>query len=165
MSEKDRPRKPVGADLILPACAAAYALYYVWSVHEFPLEAQLSGAILACMLLLLVAIYFVRVALGFFAGKYSLGLGDFFGPPASLKRRAVFFFLMLGTLVVVPWLGFTLTTFTFLSISFLVLGVRPVSRALSVAGIGALTGWLFFIVLLDTNFPEGPFERLVQAVF
>ncbi|WP_299842601.1 tripartite tricarboxylate transporter TctB family protein [uncultured Jannaschia sp.] len=75
------------------------------------------------------------------------------------------FLLMLGTLVVVPWLGFTLTTFAFLSVSFLVLGVRPVSRALAVAGTGALTGWLFFIVLLDTNFPEGPFERLVQAVF
>ncbi|WP_299844014.1 hypothetical protein [uncultured Jannaschia sp.] len=72
----------------------------MWSVHEFPLEAQLSGAILAGMLLLLVAIYFVRVALGFLAGRYSLGLGDFFGQPASLMGRGLFFLLVVSRGVV-----------------------------------------------------------------
>lgn len=165
MQEQERTKKPVGADLILPVCAAAYAIYYVWSVHEFPMEAQLSGLILAGMLLLLVGLYFIRVALGLSAGRYGLGVGSFFGPSNSLRGRAIFFVLMLVTLVVIPWLGFTLTTFAFLLLSFLALGVRPVSRALTVAGIGALTGWFFFILLLGTRFPEGPFERSVQAVF
>lgn len=165
MSEKGPTKKPVGADLILPVCAAAYAAYYVWSVRDFPMEAQLTGLLLAGMLLLLVGLYFIRVARGFGAGRYGFGMGDFFGPPDSLRGRAIFFVLMLVTLVVIPWLGFTLTTFAFLLLSFIALGVRPVARALAVAGAGALVGWFFFILLLSTRFPEGPFERAVQAVF
>lgn len=165
MLEKDHAKKPVGADLILPVCAAAYAVYYAWSVWDFPAEAQLSGLILAGMLLILVALYFIRVSRGFSAGRYSFGLGDFSGPSESLRGRAIFFALMLVALAVMPWLGFTLTTFAFLALSFLALGVRPVSRALIIAGTGALAGWFFFILLLSTRFPEGPFERAVQAVF
>ncbi len=165
MRENDRARKPVGADLILPICAAAYAVYYAWSVRDFPMEAQLSGIILASMLLLLVALYLIRIARGLSTGRYSLGLGKFFGPSESMRGRAIFFALMLVALVLIPWLGFTLTTFAFLSLSFLALGVRPVSRALIIACTGALAGWFFFIFLLSTRFPEGPFERAVQAVF
>jgi hypothetical protein len=165
MPEKEITKKSVGADLIIPVCSAAYAIYYVWSVFDFPKEAQLSGLILAGMLLLVVGIYFVRIIRGLVSGRYHLGFGSFFGPPASLRGRAIFFVLTLVALVVISWLGFTLTTFAFLSLSFIALGVRPISHALVVAAIGALVGWFFFIVLLGTHFPEGPFERAMEALF
>ena len=165
MNENKSDARPVGAELILPVCAAVYALYYVWSVWDFPAEAQLSGIMLAGLLLSLVALYMVRLLRGFAVGKFSMGFGEFFGPQQSRFGRAMFFCLMLVTLLLVRWLGFTLTTFGFLFSSFLVLGVRPLSRALLIAGIGALTGWFFFIFLLGTHFPEGPFERLIEAVF
>ena len=42
MPERDQ-KTPVGADLIIPVAAAAYAVYYVASVADFPFEAQISG--------------------------------------------------------------------------------------------------------------------------
>ncbi|MCQ0971104.1 hypothetical protein MLD63_11785 [Paracoccus sp. TK19116] len=164
MNDRSGARKPVGADLILPVCAALYAVYYVWSVWDFPAEAQLSGIILAGLLLSLVAIYMIRIIRGLSLGRYSLGMGNFFGPQESRKSRGIFFLLILAALVGLPWLGFTLSTFVFLAASFFVLGVRPIGRGIMIAAIGALTGWFFFIFLLGTHFPEGPFERLIGTV-
>ena len=164
MIEKKATSKPVGADLILPVCAALYAIYYVWSVWDFPAEAQLSGIMLAGLLLLLVAIYLIRVLRGFARGRYSMRFGNLFGPRESRRGRAVFFCLMLVALVLVPWLGFTLTTFSFLACSFIALGVRPIRRAVQIAAVGGLVGWFFFIFLLGTHFPQGPFELLVEAL-
>ncbi len=164
MSERE-PKTPIGADLIIPVTAGAYALYYVFSVRDFPFEAQISGMALAGLLGILVLIYFVRVARGFAAGRLSPGIGRFFGPRESRAARAAFVGLIVGFILVVPYLGFTLTTFAFLAASFLIAGARPVRRALIVAGAASLSGWLFFIVLLDTRFPEGPFERAMEALF
>ncbi|MDP0929563.1 tripartite tricarboxylate transporter TctB family protein [Paracoccus onubensis] len=164
MTEKQAASKPVGADLILPVCAALYALYYVWSVWDFPAEAQFSGIMLAGLLLLLVTIYLIRVLRGLASGRYSMGFGDLFGPRESRRNRSVFFCLMLAALVLVPWLGFTLTTFSFLASSFIALGVRPFWRAVQIAAVGGLVGWFFFIFLLGTHFPKGPFELLVEAL-
>ena len=164
MTDRPGAKKPVGADLILPVSAALYAVYYVWSVWDFPAEAQLSGIILAGLLLTLVAIYMIRILRGLSLGRYVLGLGDFFGPRDSLRGRVLFFLLTLAALPALPWLGFTLTTFVFLAASFFVLGVRPVRRGIMIAAIGALVGWFFFIFMLGTHFPAGPFEQLVGQV-
>lgn len=158
-------RKPVGADLIIPIAAGAYAIYYVLSVRSFPWQAQMSGMILAGLMLLLVLIYMARVAIGLRRGRYTMGFGDFFGAPASRASRAIFVALIVAYIFAVPYLGFTLTTFAFLALSFHVAGARPVGRALLTAGLAALGGWFFFIVLLNTRFPKGPFEQLMGAIF
>ncbi|MGQ7793859.1 hypothetical protein ACUN0C_15740 [Faunimonas sp. B44] len=158
-------KKAVGADLIIPLAGAAYAIYYVWSVRDFPREAQTSGMILAGMLLLLVFLYLVRVAVGLGAGRYSLGLGNFLGPKETRAARGIFFLLLLVSAYLIGSAGFTLTTFAFLSLSFIVLGIRPIWRALAIAAAAALIGWLFFIVLLGTRFPVGPFEQFMRSVF
>lgn len=164
MSDHDI-RKPVGADLIIPVAAGAYAIYYVLSVRTFPWQAQMSGLMLAALMLLLVAIYLTRLVIGFRRGQYTMGFGDFFGAPATRVSRAIFVALIVGYILAVPYLGFTITTFVFLAISFHVAGARPVKRALLTAGIAAVGGWLFFIVLLNTRFPEGPFEQAMDALF
>lgn len=163
MSQLDK-KKPVGADLIIPVAAAAYAFYYVASVAHFPFEAQVSGIALAGVLGVLVLAYFLRVARGLRSGALSLGLGRFFGPPESRPARAAFIGLIVGFIVVLPYLGFTLTTFAFLALSFVVAGARPVWRAVAIAAGLAIAGWLFFIVLLGTRFPTGPFERAFGAI-
>ena len=165
MSQQNTRKKPVLADLILPVGAAAYAIYYVVSVRDFPFEAQLSGMVLAGLLCFLVLVFLVRTMIGLNRGRLYLGLGDFFGPPETAPRRLIFLLLIIGYVVAVPWLGFTLTVFAFLGLAFVVVGVRPWRRGLIVAGAAALVGWLFFVVLLDTHFPEGPFERAVGALF
>jgi hypothetical protein len=163
MPDRDQ-KKPVGADLIIPVVGAGYAIYYVFSVADFPFEAQVSGIALASLLGLLVLLYLVRVAAGLRRGTLSLGLGQFFGPAQSRLARGAFVGLIVGFIVVLPYLGFTLTTFAFLALSFVVAGARPVWRAVAIAAVVAIVGWLFFIVLLGTRFPMGPFERAFAAL-
>jgi hypothetical protein len=164
-SENDGKSRPIGADLILPVMGGAYAVYYIISVRDFPFEAQVSGFALAALLCVLVLVFLARVGIGLAQGRYEPGFGDFLGPVESRARRGIFLVLIVANVVAAPYLGFTLTTFVFLFLSFWAVGVRPIRRALTVAACAALAGWLFFIVILSTRFPEGPFERLMQAVF
>lgn len=161
---QQQSRRPIGADLIIPVTAAAYAIYYVWSVRDFPFEAQFSGLALAGLVALFTLIYFARLVQGFAQGRYSLGFGRFLGPQEGRSGRLAFVGLIIGYIVVVPYLGFTLTTFTFLASAFLANGARPVWRPIALAAAASFLGWLFFILLLDTRFPQGPFERAMEAL-
>lgn len=78
-------RKPVGADLIIPITAAAYAIYYVWSVRTFPFEAQFSGLALAGLVGLLTLIYFARVARGLPKGAIGSASAAFWGPRRGVR--------------------------------------------------------------------------------
>jgi hypothetical protein len=71
----------------------------------------------------------------------------------------------IGFCVLIELLGFTLTTFLFLSISMIILakGKRPVFIAM-VSAIMALGGWAVFIWAFDTRFPRGWFETTMKAV-
>jgi hypothetical protein len=87
----------------------------------------------------------------FFVGSILLGL--------------VAVLLAIGYVAVIAWLGFTLTTFAFLSAAMLTLndGRRP-GFVLGLAAALALGGYLLFIVAFQTRFPVGPFERLMGAL-
>lgn len=158
-------RRAVGADLIIPVAASLYAVYYVYSIWDFPQQAQYSGFMLAGLLLVLTGLFFVRIRLGVGRGLYSLKVSGLLGPAESRNRRLAFFGLIIVYMLIVEWTGFTLTTFLFLAASLAVLGIRPIRRVLVFAGVAALSGWFFFIVLLGTRFPRGPFEELVALAF
>jgi hypothetical protein len=163
MSDKSgRLKKRVGADIIIPVLGALYAVYYVASVWDFPPEAQRSGIFMASLLLFLVFVFFVRTAYELANGKAELDFSVILGPKDGRKNRLAFFGLILGYLLIVRWGGFTLTTFLFLFGGSLLAGLRPVKKALIFAGCASIGGWLFFIVLLKTRFPAGPFETLIK---
>ncbi|MGJ3264693.1 MAG: tripartite tricarboxylate transporter TctB family protein [Salinarimonas sp.] len=84
------------------------------------------------------------------------------GPIEGRGGRIGFLALVVAYVFVVSRGGFTLTTFVFVLLASLLAGRRPVGRALAFAAVAALSGWLFFIVLLGTRFPRGPFEHLVS---
>lgn len=157
----NRPRHAAGADLIIPVAASLYAVYYVWSVWDFPPEAQRSGIFMASLLLGLSALFFLRTIIRLARGRARWDFATILGPEEGRGSRAAFFGLILGYLLIVAWGGFTLTTFLFLALGSYVSGLRPFRRALVFAAAGALGGWLFFIVILKTRFPRGPFEDLV----
>ncbi len=158
----NRPRHTAGADLIIPIAASLYAVYYVYSVWDFPPEAQRSGIFMATLLLVLSALLFLRTAVRLARGTARWEFASILGPVDGRISRLVFFGLIIGYLLIVSWGGFTLTTFLFLALSSYVAGLRPIRRAVTFAVIGALGGWLFFIVILNTRFPRGPFEDLVS---
>ena len=159
-----RPVKKVGADLIIPVIATLYAVYYVASVWDFPPEAQRSGMFLAALLIGLSVLCFIRTAVQFMRGRAEWEFSSVLGPREGRGRRGAFFALIIGYLFVVPWGGFTLTTFLFLLVGSILAGLSPVRKAAIFAAIASLGGWFFFIFLLGTRFPRGPFEEFVTWV-
>jgi hypothetical protein len=165
MSDGKSPdRKQVGSDLIIPVAGIAYAIYYVYSVWDFPAQAQRSGLFLASLLVGLCLILFIRIGFQLAQGRLEWEFTALLGPPEGRMRRLGFVALIAAYLLTVRTLGFTLTTFAFLFLGSLLAGLNSVRRAAVFAASAALAGWLFFIVLLGTRFPRGPFEALVAQV-
>lgn len=162
--ETPSDRKQVGSDLIIPVFGIAYAIYYVYSVWEFPAEAQRSGLFLAGLLSFLCALFFLRIAVVALRGKAELEFTALLGPPEGRLRRLGFVALIAAYLLTVRTLGFTLSTFSFLFFGSMLAGLESVRRAAAFAAVAAIAGWLFFIVLLGTRFPLGPFEALMAQV-
>lgn len=162
--EKPSDRKQVGSDLIIPVFGIAYAIYYVSSVWSFPAEAQRSGFFLAGLLVFLCLLFFLRVVIQTLRGQVEFEFTALLGPREGRLGRLGFVGLIGAYLLTVKTLGFTLTTFSFLFFGALLAGIGSVRRAASFAAIAAISGWLFFIVLLGTRFPLGPFEALMTQV-
>src|SRR3546814_348810 len=98
MSQNDQSKVPGGADLIIPVAAGAYAIYYVYSVWDFPFEAQISGLALAGLVCALVLAYFARTALDVLRGRQSLGFGSL-SDSRKLRSAGVVFLLTVGYIV------------------------------------------------------------------
>lgn len=165
MSNDAAPRvRSAGAELVIPVAGFAYAIYYVYSVWDFPLQAQISGMMLAGLLVLLSLIFFARIAMALASGRARMDFTPLLGPRVGRSGRIVFVLLTLAYVPIVPYGGFVLTTFAFVLAGSTAVGLRPISKAVTFAAFASLGGWLFFIVILRTRFPPGPFEKLMQPV-
>lgn len=164
-SPRGRHTHPVGGDLIIPIAAVAFTLYYFSSIISSPWEAQVNAFFVGSILIVLVVVQLIRSGRMLLTGEGDLSLGELLGPPAIRRKRLLLLLLTIGYVVVVEWLGFTLTTFLFLTAAMLLLndGRRP-AFILGVAAAMALGGYLLFVVAFQTRFPEGPLEHLLGAV-
>jgi len=164
-SPRGRRTHPVGGDLIIPIAAVAFTLYYFSSIISSPWEAQVNAFFVGSILLVLVAVQLVRSGRQLLTGEGDLGLGELIGPTTILRKRLLLLLLTIGYVAVIEWLGFTLTTFLFLTAAMLLLndGRRP-GFILGLAAALALGGYLLFIVAFQTRFPTGPLEHLLGAV-
>jgi hypothetical protein len=164
-SPRRRQTRPVGGDLIIPIAALAFTLYYFSSIISSPWEAQVNAFFVGSILIVLVAVQLVRSGRQLLIGEGDLRLGDLVGPSAIFCKRLLLLLLTIGYVVVIEWLGFTLTTFLFLAAAMLLLndGRRP-GFIVGLAAALALGGYLLFIAAFQTRFPEGPLEHLLGAV-
>jgi hypothetical protein len=169
MSERplDRPdRKEVGAELILPTAAVLFTLYYFTTIQEVPWTAQVSALLVGTVLIVLCLALAVRTFLGVRRGDQSLGFGPLIAPRAYVGKRLLLLGLTLGYVLVIEWLGFTLTTLVFL---FAGMSLLSNGRRLGLIGVLSvalsLGGYLLFVVAFETRFPAGPLEAAFKAVF
>jgi hypothetical protein len=164
-SPRGRHTHPVGGDLIIPIAAVAFTLYYFSSIISSPWEAQVNAFFVGSILIVLVAVQLIRSARMLLTGEGDLGLGELIGPSAILHKRLLLLLLTIGYVVVIEWLGFTLTTFLFLTAAMFLLndGRRP-GFIVGLAAALALGGYLLFIVAFQTRFPMGPLEHLLGTV-
>src|SRR3546814_17492987 len=86
--DKRHYRKGIGADLILPLMAAAYAVYYLYTVADFPWEAQMMGTFIAIAIWLLVGLMVVRTALKVWRGAATLSATGLTRPQSKLLLRS-----------------------------------------------------------------------------
>ena len=87
-------------------------------------------------------------------------------PLSYVKTRLYLLGLTVGYIVVINWLGFTITTFLFLFLAMALLGQgKRVKLSLSLAAALSISGYLLFIVAFETRFPFGPFETALEALF
>ncbi len=158
-------KRSVGAELVIPIMAAGYALYYIYTILDYPLEAQINGLFLGGVLCALVAVLLVRVAAQRLRGEVDFGMQRLLAPLSMIPARLVFLALTIAYIVVIPWFGFTLTTFIFILGSMLALRVRSKKLLVLMPLLSAAGGYIFFIALLNTRFPKGPVEHFLAGIF
>jgi hypothetical protein len=170
MDEPDKPApkapRPIGGELIIPVGAVAFTLYYFSTIVASPWEAQVNAFFVGSILILLVLILLIRLGRAVLGGAASLRLGGLIEPLTVAPKRLAVLLLAIGYVLVLDWLGFTLTTFLFLATAMLILSNgRRAGFTVGLAAALALGGYLLFVVAFQTRFPAGPVEWLLGSVF
>ncbi|MEQ8354265.1 MAG: hypothetical protein RH942_01900 [Kiloniellaceae bacterium] len=164
-TQESGERRQIGGELVIPVLALSFTLYYISTVIDSPWTAKLNAYMVGSVLIVLVLLFIGYALREVLTGRATLGASNLFGPYDILPKRLGFMALSLGYLIVMPWLGFTLTTFAFMAGSMMLLGGarRPVVY-LAAAVVMAAVAFGVFIILFQKRFPKGPVEILVQAL-
>jgi hypothetical protein len=163
--DKEKKKRPaIGADLIIPALAVAFTLYYFSTIWELGWEAKANGLAIGTTLLLLIGILLARVILQVRRGKATLSMDRILQPLESQGRRLGLIATIIAFILVLPWLGLTLAIFCFMCATMLVLGVRRPLPLLATAFCVAVGGYVGFIAVLNTRFPHGPVENILARI-
>jgi len=170
MTEKEEVRKTVsrsiGSDLIIPVMAFCFTIYYFFTIIDAPWTAQVAAFIVGTILIFLVVTFVVRSINSATTNGEVLDFTNLVNPKPLLPKRIIILVLTLAFIFIVPHLGFTLTTFLFLSLSMMVLGEFKEKRfILLLSAALSIGGYLLFIVAFETRFPAGPFELFMKGLF
>jgi Tripartite tricarboxylate transporter TctB family len=158
-------RRAAGGELIIPIAAFIFTLYYFWTIIDSPWEAQVAAFFVGFILIALILIFLVKMGLQFSRGEARFDLRPLVTPLRINLKRLALFGLTLGYVLLIPYLGFTITTFLFLFSAMVLLQQRKrLVLAASLALTLSLAGYLLFIVAFATRFPRGPFEELMRGI-
>ena len=158
------PPKAYGADLVIPVLAAAFTVYFLYTIAGLEWEAKANGIFVGVALLALVAVQVVRSVIGIARGRGRLTFGPLLEPREALPRRLGMMAITIAFVITVPWLGLGLGLFIALAAGFAVMGVRPWRRLLLTSFIVAAVSTVLFNAVLDTGLPKGPVEKLVERI-
>ncbi len=165
-TEAGEPRKrALGAELVIPVAALLFTLYYFYTILESPWTAQASAFFIGTILIVLVLIFIGLTFRWVAKGEGDWSFHTLFEPRNYVNLRLALFALTVGYIAVISFLGFTITTFLFLVLAMLLLNRgRRAKLSVSLAAILSIGGYLLFVVAFETNFPEGPFEALMNGI-
>ena len=157
--------RPIGGDLVIPAMSLAFTIYYLATIWDFPWEAKLNGLMVGSVLIVLVVIFLLRTLRRVARGEANWGLGSLIYPRALLNRRLALVAISIAFIILIQWLGFTLSTLGFVFSTMFLLGVRSRFHLITIPLSVSLGGYLLFIVALNSRFPRGIFENLMTWMF
>ena len=151
-------RTPLGAELVVPALAAAFAVYFLFSVAGLAWEAKANGVIIGSVLLLLVALQLLRMGLQ--RGEANAS-GNLLLPREALIKRLGMVSVTIAFIATLPWVGLTLGLALSMFAALWIMGVRRRSALVALPLAIAAAAYLLFIALLQSDMPHGPIERLL----
>ena len=169
-TQESQPAKPpkqkrIGADMIIPVAGLVFGAYYLHSIAGLPAMAQFNGRFLVALMVVLVIVLAFRMAWQFRRGEARFSFADLAETPQTAILRWGVLGLAVAFTLGIPYAGFTLSIFLFLTLSMFLLGVRPWTKMLTITVIASAIGYLLFIVALGARLPRGPVENVLAGIF
>jgi hypothetical protein len=154
----------LGADLVIPAMALAFAVYFFVSITDLAWEAKANGVVIGAVLVILVLVQLVRIGLRVWRGA-GLRMNALYEPLDALPKRLGLVLITIAFIATMHWLGVTLGLVLALAASLWLLGVRSrLALVLVPLAVGAAV-YLMFVVALQSDIPHGPVELLLAKLF
>ena len=155
-------RAPLGADLVIPVLGLGFAAYFFVDIVDLGWEAKANGVLIGTALVVLIAVQLGRMALQLARGEGDLRADPLWQPPDVTRKRLGMVAVAAAFIATLPWLGLTLGLLLGMVAALWVMGVRrPATLAWLPLAIAA-SAYLLFIVLLQSDFPHGPIEKLLS---
>ena len=154
-------KTPRGADLVIPALGLGFAIYFFFSIAGLGWEAKANGLLIGTILVVLIALQVSLTIKELAQGHASLGIGQLWRPREALVKRLGLVLVTIVFIATLKWLGLTLGLYLSLLASLLLMGVRSRIALICVPLAIAAAAYLMFIVLLQSDFPHGPVEKLL----
>ena len=154
-------KQPLGADLVIPALALGFAVYFFVSIADLAWEAKANGVVIGSILVVLIAAQVVRIALQVAKQKADLGFSPLWEPRDALGKRVGMVLITIAFIATLNWLGLTLGLLLALFGALWIMGARGKMLAIVPFAV-ALAAYLLFVVLLQSDIPHGPIERLLS---
>ena len=141
-------KNPLGADLVIPALALGFAAYFFVSIADLAWEAKANGVVIGGVLIVLIAIQFVRIALALVRKQGDLGFGPLWLPRDALAKRVGMVAITVLFIATLNWLGLTLGLLAALFAALWIMGAR--GKVLVILPLAVATAaYLLFVVLLN----------------
>ena len=156
MEKENRPA--LGADLVIPVLALAFAAYFCFSTADLVWEAKANGVVIGALLALLVIAQLSRIFSKIIKREGDLGMAALLEPRELLWKRFGLVALTAVFIAALPWLGLTLSLWLGMLAALYLIGVRSRSILFWLPLGTAASIYLLFIVVLDAGFPHGPIE-------
>jgi hypothetical protein len=154
-------KTPRGADLVIPALALGFAIYFFVSIADLAWEAKANGMVIGGVLVLLVAIQAVRTGIEIARGQANFGFGPLLEPREVWGKRVGMVAITVAFIATISFLGLTLGLLLALFAALWIMGARGKVLVILPLAVSA-AAYLLFVALLNSDIPHGPIERLLS---
>ena len=155
------------SDLIIPTLAVILAFYYLYTIQGIPEMAQMYGGTLSYGVLILSAVMLFLVAKSGAFKKASnpstLLKQNWNSPTFKIYKKVIVLVTFIALyILVIPYLGYPVTSIIFMSAVMYFLGMPSIPRIIGIATCVTLLGYGLFILFLNVQLPLDPLTEKIK---